>query len=100
MNSGRIKRVNGARNGQALLRKEEQTIVTPQLRPFFGYYGGKWRDAVRHYPQPEYETIVEPFAGSAGFSLRYFDRKVVLCELDPVLAAVWRYLIHVKRKGI
>lgn len=66
-----------------------------QLRPFFGYYGGKWRDAVKHYPPPEHETIVEPFAGSAGYSLRYAERNVVLCELDPILAAVWKYLINV-----
>jgi len=66
-----------------------------ELRPFFGYYGGKWRDTPRHFPAPSSETIVEPFAGSAGYSLRFADRKVVLCELDPVLVAVWRYLINV-----
>lgn len=67
-----------------------------QLRPFFGYYGGKWRDAIKHYPAPEYPTIVEPFAGSAGYSLRYPERQIVLCEIDPVLVGVWRYLIKVK----
>jgi hypothetical protein len=53
--------------------------ATPRLRPFFGYYGGKWRDAVKHYPPPEHTRIVEPFAASAGYSLRYPDRKVILC---------------------
>lgn len=71
-----------------------------QLRPFFGYYGGKWRDALKHYPEPEYDTIIEPFAGSAGYSLRYASRKVILCELDPVLAELWRYLIRVKTEEI
>ena len=33
------------------------------LRPFFSYYGGKWRSAVKHYPAPEFDQIVEPFAG-------------------------------------
>lgn len=66
-----------------------------ELRPFFGYYGGKWRDTPRHFPSPSSDTIVEPFAGSAGYSLRFADREVVLCELDPVLVAVWRYLINV-----
>lgn len=75
-------------------------ISVPQLRPFFGYYGGKWRDALKHYPEPQHATIVEPFAGSAGFSLRYANRKVILCEVDPVLAEVWKYLIHVKAKEI
>jgi len=68
--------------------------VAPRLRPFFGYYGGKWRDAIKHYPPPQHGTIVEPFAGSAGFSLRYPNRRVILCERDPVLVAVWKFLIE------
>lgn len=24
----------------------------PMLRPFFGFYGGKWRDALKHYLRP------------------------------------------------
>lgn len=73
-----------------------------QLRPFFGYYGGKWRDAPRYYPQPAHDTIVEPFAGSAGFSLRYAARvrNVILCEIDPILIAIWRYLQRVEPKEI
>ena len=65
------------------------------VRPFFCYYGGKWRDTPRLYPPPAHATIVEPFAGSAGYSLRYPDRDVVLIERDPVIAAVWRYIIGV-----
>lgn len=72
----------------------------PQMRPFFGYYGGKWRDALKNYPEPEFDTIVEPFAGSAGYSLRYASRNVILCDRDPVLVAVWRYLIGVEAKEI
>jgi hypothetical protein len=71
-----------------------------QLRPFFGYYGGKWRDSLKFYPVPEYRTIVEPFAGSAGYALRYPDRNIILCEIDPVLSAVWEYLIRVTAKEI
>jgi hypothetical protein len=74
--------------------------VTRAIRPFFGYYGGKWRDALKHYPAPEHPVIAEPFAGSAGYALRYPDRKVVLCERDPVLAAVWRYLLCVSPQEI
>lgn len=65
------------------------------LRPFFGFYGGKWRDTPKHYPPPRYDTIVEPFAGSAGYSVRYADRKVILGEKDEVIYGVWHYLIHV-----
>ena len=72
----------------------------PQLRPFFGYYGGKWRDALKNYPPPKYDTIVEPFAGSAGYALRYADRQIILCEADPIVAAVWDYLIRVEPEEI
>ena len=63
-----------------------------KLRPFFHFYGGKWR-AAPHYPPPKYGTIVEPFAGSAGYSMRYPDRRVILVERDPKIAATWRYLL-------
>lgn len=69
------------------------------LKPFFCYYGGKWRAAPR-YPKPEHNTIVEPFAGAAGYSTRYADRKVILVEKDPVLASLWRYLINVSSSEI
>ncbi len=72
------------------------SATVSQIRPFFGYYGGKWRDALKHYPKPEFKTIVEPFAGSAGYALRYYSKRVILCEIDPVLAAVWDYLINVR----
>lgn len=72
----------------------------PQLRPFFGYYGGKWRDALKHYPPPAHDIIVEPFAGSAGYSLRYADRKIILCEIDPIVFGLWKYLINVKPSEI
>lgn len=32
------------------------------LKPFWRYYGGKWR-AAPSYPAPLHNTIVEPFAG-------------------------------------
>lgn len=74
------------------------TSVAPtgsdSLRPFFGFYGGKWRDALKHYEPPRHQTVVEPFAGSAGYSVRYADRKVVLGEIDEVIFGVWQYLIH------
>lgn len=64
------------------------------LRPFFSYYGAKWRLAPR-YPAPRHRVVVEPFAGSACYSLRHYERDVVLYDVDPVIAGVWRYLIAV-----
>lgn len=70
------------------------------MRPFFGFYGGKWRDAIKHYPAPRHSVIVEPFAGSAGYAVRYHSRQVILCEADPVIAGVWDYLIKVSAEEI
>lgn len=69
------------------------------LKPLFTFYGGKWR-AAPHYPAPAHDTIIEPFAGSAGYSLRYPDRRVILVERDPLIAATWRYLIRVSPSEI
>ncbi len=63
------------------------------MKPFFTFYGGKWRAALR-YPMPEYERVIEPFAGAAGYSLRHWRRKVLLVEKDPCIAALWKYLIR------
>jgi hypothetical protein len=64
------------------------------LKPFWRYYGGKWR-AAPLYPKPQHRVIVEPFAGAAGYSCRYPDHDVCLVEKYPVIAAMWRYLIAV-----
>ena len=58
------------------------------------YFGSKWR-AAPAYPPPAHKRIVEPFAGGAGYSLRYWDREVVLIEKYEPVAAVWQYLSKV-----
>lgn len=73
--------------------------MSTRLRPFFCYFGGKFR-AAPHYPTPKHETIVEPFAGAAGYSTRYFDRKIVLVDRDPIIAGLWSYLIKVSPSEI
>jgi len=69
------------------------------LKPFFQYYGSKWRAALL-YPAPEYATIVEPFAGGASYALRYPDHKVHLLEKSPVVAGIWDYLVNVSASEI
>lgn len=64
------------------------------LRPFFAYYGGKYRIAPR-YPTPRRRLLVEPFAGAAGYSTRHHRHDVRLYDVDPIVAGVWDYLIRV-----
>ena len=66
----------------------------PFLRPFWRYYGGKWKAAPR-YPAPLHDTIVEPFAGAAGYSLRHYNKRVVLVEKFEVVAQLWKWLVAV-----
>jgi hypothetical protein len=61
------------------------------LRPLFPFYGSKWRDAKR-YPAPG-DLAIEPFAGSAGYSLWHAPARVHLYDVDPIIVGVWSYLI-------
>lgn len=70
-----------------------------QLRPFFTYFGGKYRAAPR-YDAPRHNTIIEPFAGSAGYSVRNHEKQVILYDVDPIIYGVWDYLIHAKPSEI
>ena len=62
------------------------------MRPFFRFYGSKW-SSVPLYPRPGHGLVVEPFAGSASYSVRHEPRRVILCDRDPYIVGVWRYLI-------
>lgn len=69
--------------------------VRGQMRPFWRYYGGKWRAAPRYGPPLPGLPIIEPFAGAAGYATRFgADRDVVLVEANHVVASIWRWLIQ------
>ena len=69
------------------------------LRPFFNFYGGKWR-AAPHYPSPRFGRVIEPFAGAAGYSTRHHGLDIVLVERDQIIAGLWRWLIGTTAKEI
>lgn len=62
------------------------------MKPFFCYYGGKWRGA-KHYPSPKYSTIIEPFAGGAGYATWHNASRVKLYEVDERIYGIWKFLI-------
>ena len=68
------------------------------MKPFFSYYGGKWR-AANHYPTPV-GVVVEPFAGSAGYSVRHEPEEAILVDAYEPIVMVWDYLIHVTEEEI
>jgi hypothetical protein len=49
---------------------------------------------------PNNKIIIEPFAGAAGYSLRYPDRDIILVEKYHIVAEVWRFLIGASSRDI
>ncbi|MEW5985086.1 MAG: hypothetical protein AB1791_00465 [Chloroflexota bacterium] len=60
------------------------------------YYYGRKKQIVRYYPAPNYDVIVEPFAGAAAYSLHHNStvNQVILVEKDERVADIWKWLIH------
>jgi len=51
------------------------------------YYYGRKKQIAKHYPFPNFKAIVEPFAGSAAYSLdllRKSDRIVKQIEIQII----------------
>jgi len=57
----------------------------------FTYYGSKSK-LVSIYPKPINKKIIEPFAGSARYSLRYFDNDVLLVDKYEIVVRIWKWL--------
>lgn len=69
------------------------------MKPLFPFYGSKWRDA-RRYGPPRGKIVIEPFAGSAGYSTYYAPDRVMLFDVDPYICGVWDYLIRVSPQEV
>lgn len=60
------------------------------------YYYGRKKQLAKHYPSPNYDVIIEPFSGSAAYSL-YQDnwkKDVILIEKDKSVTDIWDWLIN------
>jgi hypothetical protein len=69
------------------------------MQPFISYYGAKWKLAQRLGP-PQRDHVIEPFAGSAGYSCFWEPKKVTLIDRDPVVCSVWKYLKRVTSREL
>lgn len=65
----------------------------------FGYYGSKSK-IVKLYPKPQFTKIIEPFAGSAQYSLLYWDRDVTLVDKYEVIVRLWKWLQQCSKHDI
>jgi site-specific DNA-adenine methylase len=57
----------------------------------FSYYGSKSK-IVNLYPPPKHDRIIEPFAGSARYSLKYWQKDVLLVDKYDVVVTIWQWL--------
>lgn len=65
----------------------------------FSYYGAKTK-IIDRYPAPLHDRIIEPFAGSARYSLKYWERDVKLYDISEYVVKTWQYLINASYKDI
>ena len=49
---------------------------------------------VSRYPAPKHKTIIEPFAGGASYSLKYYKHNVILNDLNPKVYEVWKFITN------
>jgi site-specific DNA-adenine methylase len=65
----------------------------------WSYYGSKSK-VVDCYPRPVYERVIEPFAGSARYALKWWDRDVLLVDKYEVVVRIWQWLQRCTPKDI
>ena len=65
----------------------------------FSYLGSKSK-FIEKYPKPLHDTIIEPFAGSARYSLLYHECNVQLYDISRYVVETWRYLIDASPKDV
>ncbi|OQX27868.1 MAG: hypothetical protein BWK80_03080 [Desulfobacteraceae bacterium IS3] len=60
------------------------------------YYYGRKKQIAKYYPSPNYDTIIEPFAGAAAYSLykNNWEKRVVLVEKDKKVFDIWNWFIN------
>ncbi|WP_296131182.1 hypothetical protein [uncultured Corynebacterium sp.] len=60
------------------------------------YYYGRKKQLSWSYPEARYETIVEPFAGAAAYSLREdnWRKRIILVEKDHRVTEIWDWLVN------
>ena len=53
-----------------------------------------------YYPPPKNVKIIEPFAGSAKYSLKYWQNDVILVDKYDVVINIWKWLQQCSKSDI
>lgn len=72
------------------------------MKTFFSYYGSKYRLCQQgFYPKPKLgNMVIEPFAGSATYSVYHEPERAILIDKNPVIVGIWHYLINASERDI
>jgi hypothetical protein len=65
----------------------------------WSYYGSKSK-VVDYYPAPIHDKVIEPFAGSARYALKYWEKDVLLVDKYDVIVRLWKWLQLCSEKDI
>ena len=65
----------------------------------WSYYGSKSK-LIDLYPSPKFSKIIEPFAGSARYALKFFDHDILLVDKYEVIVKIWQWLQKCSEKDI
>jgi len=57
----------------------------------WSYYGSKSK-IIKKYPKPLFNTIIEPFAGTAQYSMLYWENDITIIDKYPVIISLWKWL--------
>jgi len=57
----------------------------------WSYYGAK-TNVIDLYPAPVHDKIIEPFAGTARYALKYWQKDVLLVDKYEVIIKIWKWL--------
>ena len=63
------------------------------------YYGSKSK-LVNLYKPPTKDLIIEPFAGSARYALKYWEKEVLLVDKYDVIIDMWHWLQKASEKDL
>lgn len=84
--------------------RDRAAPLTQTVRRFLGvamwsYYGSKSK-VINLYPPPKFGKVIEPFAGSARYALKYFDRDVLLVDKHDAIVKIWKWLQVCSKDGV
>jgi len=65
----------------------------------FSYYGSKSK-LVDYYPPPKFDKIIEPFAGSARYALKYWQKDILLVDKYELIINIWKWLQQCSKNDI